>query len=981
MYKKFFTKRLKKRFFAGAVAAALSISMINMPVNIAYAGSNIDLSAYVSMSGKSETATAYGSNNPSASVLINLPSDMDERSEFQSLGVGKLHVNLSVSGFSACAGETAGALLFLQDDVDYGWNDGNSWAALTTSGSIDLTFDMTSVNWGSGSKVGKLGIQFTNLAEGSTVSYSINSIYFDATGDYSSGGNGGGEVDYGDIENNYAKLLQYSLYFYDANMCGTEVNETSLADWRGDCHTGDKTTYQRSDGSTVSVDLTGGFHDAGDHVKFGLPQAYAAFVLGMSYDTDKAAYTMAGQVGHLQSITEYFADYLVKCTVLSADGTTVEAFCCQVGQGGSGYDHGYWGAPENQGNSNRPIFFTSASDPSTDIVCLSSAALAMHYKNFGGDKYLDTAKKLFDYADKNTKAVNKSASTFYISSAWEDDYCLAALMLYKVTGEEMYLSKFNVLSSNANAQKGYWPLGWDNVGPAVAYYNNNSAPLNAVMNLNDGTTLNDGYRCLSDWGSARYNTSMQYIGLLYDDLNHSNTYETWAKKQMSCILGNNNSRTCFVAGYNSLSAKYPHHRAASGYTGGDKGQTPQAHVLLGALVGGPMTNGSYTDSASDYTCNEVAIDYNATLVAAAAALYRRNCTDKTTQYLDGDYYHVGETAPVGPDTTTTPDNPDDKTTGSSETSGDDKSTEKTEDDKTSSSTEDDKTSSSTETSEDDKTSSSTETTEDDKTSSSTETTEDDKTSSSTEDDKTSSSTETTEDDKTSSSTETTEDDKTSSSTETTEDDKTSSSTETTENDKTTESTTTEAPSKPVIKLSKPKIKKVENTASGVKITWGKVANAKRYDVYRKIGSGKAKKIASVKSGTSYIDKKAKSNGKVYYYAVRAVNGSKYTTSKYLKTVYVSRPAISSAKSKSSKKMTVTWKNIKKASGYQIRYGLNKNLSKVKPVTVKGGSKKTKTISSLKKGKKYYVQVRAYRKVKGKNYYSDWSVRKVVKIKK
>ncbi|MCM1272678.1 MAG: glycoside hydrolase family 9 protein [Clostridium sp.] len=967
MGKRFFTKKLRKRFFAGAVAAALSISMITMPATTALASSDIDLSAYVSMSGTSETATAYGSGNPSASVLISLPANMDERSELQSLGVGKLHVNLSASAFTSC-GDDVGALLFFQDNVDYGWNDGKSWTALSKNGSIDLTLDMTSVNWGSASKVGKLGIQFTNLAAGSTVSYTINSIYFDATGDYSGGNSSSGEVDYGDIENNYAKLLQYSLYFYDANMCGTGVNETSLVDWRGDCHTGDKATYTRSDGSTVEVDLTGGFHDAGDHVKFGLPQAYAAFVLGMSYDTDKAAYTMAGQEGHLKSISQYFADYLVKCTVLSADKTTVEAFCCQVGQGGSGYDHGYWGAPENQGNGNRPIFFTGADDPSTDIVCLSAAALAMHYKNFGGDQYLDTAKKLFDYADKNNKAVNKSATGFYNSKAWEDDYCLAALMLYQLTKDETYRTKFNALSSNENAQKGYWPLGWDNVGPAVAYYNNNSAPLNAVMNLGDGTTLADGYRCLSDWGSARYNTSMQYIGLLYDDLNHSNQYEAWAKQQMSHILGNNSLHTCFVVGYNSLSAKYPHHRAASGYTGGDKGQTAQAHVLLGALVGGPMTNGTYEDSASNYTCNEVAIDYNVTLVAAAAALYRRNCTDKATQYLDGGYYHVGETAPVGPETT--PDNPDDdKTTATSE---DDKSTEATEGDQstaTTEATEGDQSTATTEATEGDQSTATTEATEGDQSTATTEATETDQPTATTEATEGDQPTATTE------ATEATEGDQPTATTEATETD------QPTEAGKTTESATTETPAKPAVKLSKPVIKKVANTATGTKITWGKVANAKRYDIYRKIGSGKAKKIASVKSGTSYVDKKAKSNGKVYYYSVRAVNGSKYAASKYAKTVYVSRPTISSAKSKSSKKMTVTWKKINKASGYQIRYSLNKNLSKAKTVTVKGGSKKTKTISSLKKGKKYYVQIRAYRRVKGKNYYSDWSKKKVVKVKK
>jgi len=447
------------------------------------------------------------------------------------------------------------------------------------------------------------------------------------------------------IEANYAKLLQYSLYFYDANMCGDGVDEHSMLPWRGDCHTFDKTTYTRSDGSTVTVDLACGFHDAGDHVKFGLPEAYAAFVLGMSYDTDREAYEYAGQVGHLRTITTYFADYFVNCTVLSSDGSYVEAFCCQVGQGGGGNDHGYWGAPENQTNANRQIYFTSASAPSTDIVCLSAAALVMQYKNFGGEKYLDTAKKLFEYARRNNKAVNTTANGFYNSTGWEDDYCLAAILLYQVTSDSQYLSEFNNYSGSGNAQKPYWPLGWDNVGPAVAYYNGNSNALSTLMNQYSGRTNSDGFCCIDSWGSARYNTSMQYTGLLYDRMTGTNTNLAWAENQMQYLLGNNSKNQCYVVGYNQYSAKYPHHRAASGYTGGPQGTNAQANVLLGALVGGPKQGGEYTDSASDYQCNEVAIDYNATLVAASAALYCRH-VGESDQYIDTNYY-VDDTSGIG----------------------------------------------------------------------------------------------------------------------------------------------------------------------------------------------------------------------------------------------------------------------------------------------------------------------------------------------
>ena len=43
-------------------------------------------------------------------------------------------------------------------------------------------------------------------------------------------------ADYAETENNWAKLLQYTLYFYDANMCGTGVSDNNLLSWRGNCH-------------------------------------------------------------------------------------------------------------------------------------------------------------------------------------------------------------------------------------------------------------------------------------------------------------------------------------------------------------------------------------------------------------------------------------------------------------------------------------------------------------------------------------------------------------------------------------------------------------------------------------------------------------------------------------------------------------------------------------------------------------------------
>ncbi|MBR3201379.1 MAG: hypothetical protein IKG17_08615 [Mogibacterium sp.] len=82
-----------------------------------------------------------------------------------------------------------------------------------------------------------------------------------------------------------------------------------------------------------------------------------------------------------------------------------------------------------------------------------------------------------------------------------------------------------------------------------------------------------------------------------------------------------------------------------------------------------------------------------------------------------------------------------------------------------------------------------------------------------------------------------------------------------------------------------------------------------------------------------------------------------------------------------KSLTVKWKKVNNATGYNIQVAKNSKFTKgLKNVTVKKYSSKGKKIKSLKKGKKYYVRVRAYRVVNGKTYYGAWSKAKSKKAK-
>ncbi len=112
--------------------------------------------------------------------------------------------------------------------------------------------------------------------------------------------------------------------------------------------------------------------------------------------------------------------------------------------------------------------------------------------------------------------------------------------------------------------------------------------------------------------------------------------------------------------------------------------------------------------------------------------------------------------------------------------------------------------------------------------------------------------------------------------------------------------------------------------------------------------------------------------------------------------YKSVPAqtsLSKAVKSASGKIKLTWKKaaiatdyvtIKSgktasASGYQIICATDKNFKKnVKKVTVSSSSATSKTITGLKKGKTYYVKVRAYKTVNGKKIYGLYSTVKSCK---
>ncbi|MDE5564460.1 MAG: glycoside hydrolase family 9 protein, partial [Oscillospiraceae bacterium] len=192
------------------------------------------------------------------------------------------------------------------------------------------------------------------------------------------------------VDVNFAKALQLSLYFYDANKCGSGITGGNL-EWRGDCHTEDACVplipmTKAKAGTNLSqefidahrdildpdgdgtIDVAGGMHDAGDCVKFCLPGSYAASTLGWGYYEFRDAYADAGQTAHTEEILHWFNDYYLKCLYYDENGDVL-AFCYQVGEGN--IDHNYWLTPELKGTHlldfNRAAYFATRETPASDM--------------------------------------------------------------------------------------------------------------------------------------------------------------------------------------------------------------------------------------------------------------------------------------------------------------------------------------------------------------------------------------------------------------------------------------------------------------------------------------------------------------------------------------------------------------------------------------------------------------------------------------
>ncbi|KAF0310070.1 Endoglucanase E-4 [Amphibalanus amphitrite] len=308
-------------------------------------------------------------------------------------------------------------------------------------------------------------------------------------------------------------------------------------------------------------------------------------------------------------------------------------------------DHAWWGRPEDMAMS-RPSYKITASAAGSDLAAETAAALAAASLVFRrsdptyADLLLTHAAQLYQFADQYRGLYHDSiadAAQFYRSwSGFGDELTWAAAWLHRATDNSSYLSAaeqhfqaFPALGQRASE------FSWDgkHVGAQLLLYEaTGDGQYGQLVSqfcdwlVSGAPRTPQGLLFLQPWGSLRHAANAALVCLQAAEAGLSpTTYRALAKQQINLMLGD--AGRSFVVGFGENPPLRPHHKAAScpsapAACSWDQLNTaePNPHVLNGALVGGPDSEGNYEDVRTDYVHNEVTTDYNAGFQGAVAGL-------------------------------------------------------------------------------------------------------------------------------------------------------------------------------------------------------------------------------------------------------------------------------------------------------------------------------------------------------------------------
>ncbi len=457
---------------------------------------------------------------------------------------------------------------------------------------------------------------------------------------------------------NYTKALWMTTRYYGAQRSGNNnwlvynhLPQGVLTKYKGKCFIDD---------NDAGYDLSGGWHDCGDHVKFGQTQFYSAYMLLKGYaefptgydDYYTATYLNYGKTGKwsweegahdpngipdILDEVKHATDYFIKCAKNSS------TFYYQVGQGTP--DHKTWVTAvqmQTQSLANgggQRVVYKNPADASMASFCGATLALMSRmYAKFDtayASLCLTHAKYAYDYAKAHPGTVGSPDCCFYgANGSWKDDYATMCAELFWATNTTSYKTEalaFTVVDEwTGDIHGNSYGADYSSNGDIALY---NLALLGKsvaktvlgtiVTKFYLGNVQSDGQFAGGNtaWGPLRYNANTAFTVALWQKLNATDgTINKYIYDNIDYIMGKNASSLSFIVGFGANCAKHPHHRTVylddTDPSDADKQllNIPAKNAQFGGMVGGSRNPSNYKDLATQYQYTEGGIDYNAGLV-------------------------------------------------------------------------------------------------------------------------------------------------------------------------------------------------------------------------------------------------------------------------------------------------------------------------------------------------------------------------------
>ncbi len=443
----------------------------------------------------------------------------------------------------------------------------------------------------------------------------------------------------------YSRLAPLMIQYFDVQACG--LPRSAL---RGACHLDDGIAYG-GPRNGLPMDTSGGWHDAGDYLKFVETTSFVTALLLFTHLHFERAFpqkTPRGRLPQLLDQARVGLEWLLKMH------PTPDEFYYQVGDES---DHESWRLPEednliaNKDWKPRRVYYGVGAN----LAGRTAAALAMASRLYApydprfALRCLKAGQTAYRLGLQHREVLSTTPYSFYPEQTWADDMEWGAISLYEATGRKGYLEQAlefarqaqsahavtSVYNTHALAHYTLYPHASDKLRDRLLEYLRADAEMIRRQAANP-YGLGTPYL----WGTAEAATGAALTCLLYAILSREKGYLDVARWQRDFVLGCNPFGLCCLIGAGTRYPLFPHHQIAN----------IRNVELSGALVGGPADYrsvqdenialaaadfdtqnpgppvaeeipgevGVYHDAVQDYVTNEPANDYTAKFLLLTA---------------------------------------------------------------------------------------------------------------------------------------------------------------------------------------------------------------------------------------------------------------------------------------------------------------------------------------------------------------------------